>query len=111
MFLDMFLYGMLFFMLLSMFNLIRYMLKIKKVMKMNKDNPNVKGISIVNGEVKVIENTPTIDLATPIEEDLVEDETCGKKLEKKDAYRVFKNGKEYFFCSWECREKFLAHIE
>lgn len=105
--LDAILYSVLFLMLLSMFNLIRYMLKIKKVMKMNKDNPNVKGISIINGEVKVIENIPTIDVATPIEKELVVDEICGKKMEKKDAYRIFKNNKEYFFCSWECREKFL----
>lgn len=98
------------FMLVSLFNLVRYMFKIRKIMKVNKDNPNIKGISIVNGEVKVIENEafpPIQDMA----KDLVTDPQCGTEIEKKDAYRIFKNGKEYFFCSWECREKFLANAK
>lgn len=97
-------------MLLSLFNLIRYTIKIRKVMKTYKDNPNVKGISIVNGEVKVIENMPTtIKAVEEVPKDLVIDPICGKELLKQDAYRILKDGKEYFFCSWECREKFLAH--
>jgi YHS domain-containing protein len=77
-------------------------------MKMHQDNPNIQGISIVNGEIKVIEkklNAGVLNEA-PAKE-LVKDIICDKELEKKDAYRVFKDGKEYYFCSWECREKFL----
>ena len=109
-FLDILIDVFLIMMLISLFNLIRYTIKIRKVMKTYKDNPNVKGISIVNGEVKVIENMPTT--IQPVEEvpkDLVIDPICGKELLKQDAYRILKDGKEYFFCSWECREKFLAH--
>lgn len=98
-------------MLISLFNLVRYMFKIRKIMKMHKDNPNIKGISIVNGEIKVIENVPS-DLNMSTEEkakDLVTDPICGKEILKQDAYRIVKDGVEYFFCSWECREKFLAH--
>lgn len=94
--------------LVSLFNLGRYVFKIRKVIKMHKNNPNIQGISIVNGEIKVIEknvNTVTLN-AAPVKE-LVNDTVCGKELDQKDAYRVLKNGKEYFFCSWECREKFL----
>ena len=47
-------------MLISLFNLVRYTLKIRKIMKMHKDNPNIKGISIVNGEIKIIENVPNL---------------------------------------------------
>lgn len=98
-------------MLISLFNLVRYMLKIRKVMKMNKDNPNIKGISIVNGEVKVIENVPNLSEVIQEEKskDLVVDPVCGKEILKEDAYRIIKDGVEYFFCSWECREKFLQH--
>lgn len=98
-------------MLLSLFNLVRYMLKIRKVMKMHKDNPNIKGISIVNGEIKVIENMPTVLQEAEEEKtkDLVTDPVCGKEILKQDAYRIVKDGVEYFFCSWECREKFLAN--
>lgn len=100
----------LFIMLLGLFNLIRYILKIRKVMKMHKDNPNIQGISIVNGEVRIIEKVPSQQMATtnPIVIDSVKDPICGKEIAKEDAYRVWKQGKEYFFCSWECREQFLS---
>lgn len=41
--------------LVSLFNLTRYILKVRKVVKKYKDNPNVEGITIVNGEIKIIE--------------------------------------------------------
>ncbi|MEG0012977.1 MAG: YHS domain-containing protein [Cellulosilyticaceae bacterium] len=107
---DFFLNVFLIMMLVSLFNLVRYMFKIRKIMKVNKDNPNIKGISIVNGQVKVIENE-AFPPVQDIEKDLVTDPECGIELEKKDAYRIFKNGKEYFFCSWECREKFLENAK
>ncbi|PHV71728.1 hypothetical protein CS063_03990 [Sporanaerobium hydrogeniformans] len=91
-------------MLVSLFNLIRYMLKIRKILKMNKDNPNIQGISIINGEIKVIEKIPT---PSEITRELVVDPICGKEIEKTDAYRVMREGKEHFFCSWECRERFV----
>ncbi|MHC1747780.1 MAG: YHS domain-containing protein [Cellulosilyticaceae bacterium] len=106
---DIFLNVILAFMLISLFNLIRYMMKIRKVIKINKDNPNIQGISIVNGEVKVIEKEQSS--ANIIQAELVTDPTCGKQMDKKDAYRIFKDGEEYFFCSWECREKFLENAK
>ena len=110
------------FMLFSFFNLIRYMLKVRKLMKMHQDNLNIKGFTIVNGEVKPIEATENVfppvqgmeGAATQqevVNQNLVVDPTCGKKIEKSDAYRIIKNGKEYFFCCWECREKFLESFK
>lgn len=109
------------FMLLSLFNLVRYMFKVRKVMKMHKDNPNIKGFTIVNGEIKPIEGKPgemppipgMPQAQAPVEEqkELVVDPACGKEIEKKDAYRILKNGKEYFFCCWECREDFLEQLK
>jgi len=95
-------------MVVSLFNITRYILKIRKVMKMYKDNPNVQGIRIVNGKINIIEKNEdfTNSQVEPVK-DIVNDSICGKELEKKDAYRVVKEGKEYFFCSWECRENFL----
>lgn len=118
MLLDVVMNVVLIFMLLSLFNLVRYMFKIRKVMKLHKDNPNIKGFTIVNGEIKPIEGkagempaVPGVSLTTapPQEEkkELVTDPACGKEIEKHDAYRILKDGKEYFFCSWECREAFL----
>lgn len=106
---DIFLNVILAFMLISLFNLIRYMIKIRKVIKMNKDNPNIEGISIINGEIKVIEKEKTI--VNVVQEELVTDPTCGRQMLKQEAYRILKDGKEYFFCSWECREKFLQNAK
>ncbi|WP_069997438.1 YHS domain-containing protein [Cellulosilyticum sp. I15G10I2] len=94
--------------LVSLFNLVRYILKIRKIMKMHKDNPNIQGISIINGEIKVIEKEGHGGTAKEkVAEEFVQDPICGASLEKKEAYRILKDGKEHFFCSWECREKFL----
>ena len=99
--------------LVSLFNLIRYILKIRKLVKKYKDNPNVEGITIVNGEVKIIERNQMQNdkMSQPVQKELVRDYFCNKEIEKSQAYRVVKQGKEYFFCSWECREQFLRQKE
>lgn len=97
---------------ISLFNLIRCMLKVRKIIKMHKDNPNIQGISIVNGEVKIIEkgdlpgDVLNEEVEVPVEEKVI-DPVCHTEINQKDAYRMVKDEKEYFFCSWECREQFL----
>ncbi len=39
---------------------------------------------------------------------LVRDPVCGVYCAKKEAYTVIWKGKVYYFCSEECRQKFLA---
>ncbi len=95
---------------ISFFNLLVALFKVRKIIKMQKDNPNIQGISIVNGEVKIIEKgkmpESVLKEKSPAEE-IVLDSICHRQIKKGEAYRVFKEGKEYFFCSWECREAFL----
>jgi YHS domain-containing protein len=38
---------------------------------------------------------------------MVKDEVCNTYLPKEDAIREIMEGKEYFFCSKDCRQKFL----
>jgi uncharacterized protein len=38
---------------------------------------------------------------------MVKDEVCNTYLPKEDAIKEIIEGKEYFFCSKECRQKFL----
>jgi len=38
---------------------------------------------------------------------MVKDEICNTYLPKEDAIKEIIEGKEYFFCSKECRQKFL----
>jgi len=38
---------------------------------------------------------------------MVKDEICNTYLPKEDAYKEVYAGKDYYFCSPECRQKFL----
>lgn len=38
---------------------------------------------------------------------MVKDEECNTYLPQEDAIKEIREGKEYFFCSKECRQKFL----
>ncbi len=38
---------------------------------------------------------------------MVKDESCNTYLPKEDAIRVQYEGKDYYFCSQECKQKFL----
>ena len=38
---------------------------------------------------------------------MVKDEICNTYLPKEDAYKEEYAGKDYYFCSQECRQKFL----
>jgi uncharacterized protein len=38
---------------------------------------------------------------------MVKDEVCNTYLPKEDAIKEIMEGKEYFFCSRDCRKKFL----
>lgn len=91
---------------ISLFNFIRCMLKVRKIIRDNKDNPDIQGISIVNGEVKVIEKKPQVELKVE-SVPKVFDEICHKPIRKEEAYRVLADGEEHYFCSWECREAFM----
>ena len=38
---------------------------------------------------------------------MVKDEVCSTYLPQEEALQEIRDGKEYFFCSRECRQKFL----
>ncbi len=38
---------------------------------------------------------------------MVKDEICNTYLPQEDAIKEMRGGKEYFFCSKQCRQKFL----
>ena len=44
----------------------------------------------------------------PAQGTMVKDEVCNMYLPRDEAVRDVHNGKEHFFCSDECRKKFLA---
>ncbi len=95
--------------IIGFINMIVNIAKIRKLIKDNQDNPNVKGIAIVNGELKIIEEdeAPTKQVNV---QPLVRC-GCGKHIEKNNAYRLIKNDKEHHFCSWDCQEEFSTTLE
>lgn len=93
----------------GLFNFTMYVVKVRKAMRKHKDNPNVKGIKIVNGQVHVIEDDKNIFEAEIKEEvkEMVTDPVCHAQVERSQAYHVISEGQSQYFCSWDCREKFL----
>lgn len=61
---------------------------------------------VVNDEVEASSKFQTDDIKeTAI--DLVLDEMCNTYVPKNKAYQVVGENTTHFFCSWECREKFI----
>lgn len=41
--------------------------------------------------------------------DMVYDEICGTYVAKSKAYQVVEDDKTHYFCSWECRQKYIDY--
>lgn len=39
--------------------------------------------------------------------EMVKDLECGEYIDKSKAYIAVVDGKRYYFCSWDCRQKFI----
>lgn len=39
--------------------------------------------------------------------EMVEDVYCGKLIEKSQAYQLSRGNETLYFCSWDCREKYI----
>ena len=40
--------------------------------------------------------------------EMVKDEVCGRSIPRTEAQILVKDNKKYYFCSWDCREKFMV---
>lgn len=49
-----------------------------------------------------------LEAVNDVEYEIVEDEHCNLKIPKHEAYIAVIDDVEHYFCSWECRQKFLA---
>ncbi len=53
----------------------------------------------------------TDEFLKPVEQEykeMVIDPVCQKKIPKDDVYIAVIDDKRHYFCSWECRQKFIA---
>ncbi len=48
---------------------------------------------------------------SPLADELVKDPVCGVYCPKKTAYKLKHQGHIYYFCSPQCREKFIEQSE
>lgn len=39
--------------------------------------------------------------------DMVYDDICGAYIDKSKAYQILEDDKTHYFCSWECRSKYI----
>jgi len=106
----------------GLFTFTMYAFRVRKALRKYKDDPNIKGVHIINGKVRVIEKEKDQDsikkdqnvMDGEIKEetkDMVYDSVCNEKIAKSEAYHIIRNGESHYFCSWECREKFLGSLE
>jgi len=54
------------------------------------------------------EDHAELKLEVKEEIEMVTDNICGRTLPKSEAYIIAKDNQKHFFCSWDCREKFIA---
>jgi YHS domain-containing protein len=55
-----------------------------------------------------LENSEMADETIKQDEHLmVEDQICNNFIDRRKAYIIVRNGKEHYFCSWQCRQKFI----
>ncbi|MEG6523282.1 transcriptional regulator [Desulfotomaculum sp. 1211_IL3151] len=57
-----------------------------------------------NPEQKQIQEIPTVKE----EVELVTDSICGCTIPKPKAFILAKDNEKHYFCSWSCREKYIA---
>lgn len=57
----------------------------------------------VNNAQSEEEKSVVQEIATEI----VQDEVCNRSIPKKEAHILVQGEDKYYFCSWDCREKFL----
>lgn len=55
-------------------------------------------------EQKVVQEKPVVNE----EVELVTDSICGCTLPKSKAYILARENERHYFCSWSCREKYIA---
>ena len=53
------------------------------------------------------QNTVSGDTTQQIDDEMIKDPVCDMYFPKKDGVRLKSDGKDYYFCSSDCRDKFV----
>jgi len=54
------------------------------------------------------EDNAELKIEVKEEIEMVTDNICGCTLPRSEAYILAKDNQKHYFCSWDCREKFIA---
>jgi YHS domain-containing protein len=90
-----------FFLVRSVFALVSTIVLTKKLRDAYDKNEKVKKSEYEAIKQAVEANSPQ---AT---EELVQDKICGKYIPKVKAYITMGDNKRHYFCSWECRQRYI----
>ncbi|MFZ7104007.1 MAG: hypothetical protein ACOWWO_15315 [Peptococcaceae bacterium] len=66
---------------------------------------NNKNANSIDKSPEVLEDEKTE--TAPLKRIIVQDLECNKAIDKSKAYIVINDNQEYYFCSWDCRNRFL----
>lgn len=61
-----------------------------------------------NAVQELKEQQPAVEPTVPEEIEMVTDSSCGCAIPKAKAYVLALEAEEHYFCSWDCRQKFLS---
>lgn len=60
---------------------------------------------------KIEEENAKLKLQVKEQIEMVTDNICGRTLPKSEAYVLAKDDIRHYFCSWECREKYISLLK
>lgn len=58
-------------------------------------------------KAKSVASEETKSVVKEVVRELVKDEVCNRSIPKEEAHIIVKEDVKHYFCSWDCREKFL----
>ncbi len=61
-------------------------------------------------EAKPVEKASEEKEEKVLEIEMVQDMICGAHVPKHKAYQVARDNVTHYFCSWECRQKFILSV-
>ncbi|HOA81542.1 MAG TPA: hypothetical protein PKK61_10850 [Defluviitaleaceae bacterium] len=65
-----------------------------------------------NNNINPIDKELDIKAEKSVEVEMVEDAVCGKLINKSKSYQLYHDDKLFYFCSWDCRQKYInEHIK
>jgi YHS domain-containing protein len=90
--------------------LLRVILAIAAGMIMTRKMKKAEQIAVLEAMNKQLQEQKLQQQAEADTAQMVKDDYCGRLVDKSKAYIIDTCDKYHYFCSWECRQKYLENI-